>query len=210
MPANRKKRRLNKRLLVAASRKRTGQKKPESAVDMIKKKSSGRRPVLLFLVVFAALMGLFYAFALSSPFYERHFPYYLSLNARLSGYVLKFLGQDVTVCGASIFSPGFSVTVEKGCDAIDPIVLFICAVLAFPVPFFRKVPGIIAGTLLLAALNLIRIVSLFLAGEYFPRFFGVLHLEVWDGLFVISAVAFWVFWLLWVTQSQIQAGHIRS
>ncbi len=209
MAAKRRKRLLNKKL-PAASRKRTGHRKPESIISTVKKKWSERRPVLLFLVVFAALMGLFYAFILFTPFYERHSPYYLSLNARLSGCILKFLGQDITVAGISIYSPGFSVSIQKECDAIDPIVLFICAVLAFPTPFFRKVPGIIAGTLLLVALNLIRIVSLFLAGEYLPRLFDILHLELWQGLFIISAVVSWVFWLLWATQRQIQVKHTRN
>jgi len=125
-----------------------------------------RYAVFLFLAGFAALMGLFYAFALFTPFYERHFPYYLDFNARLSGYILRFLGQDITVRGASISSSAFSITVKQGCDAIEPTVLFICAVLAFPAPFLSKIPGIIAGALFLAILNLVRVVTLFLTGVY--------------------------------------------
>jgi exosortase H (IPTLxxWG-CTERM-specific) len=163
---------------------------------------SGRHPVFSFLTVFAILMGLFYAFALFTPFYERHFPRYLDFNARLSGYILKFLGQDITVSGASISSPAFSVAIRQGCDAIEPTVLFICAVLAFPAPFPSKIPGIITGTLFLAVLNLVRVVTLFLTGVYFPDAFQFMHVEAWQGLFIFLAVLSWVLWLLWTGKNQ--------
>ncbi len=164
---------------------------------------SEHKGVFVFLLIFGVLMGGFYALALFTPFYERHFPYYLGVNARMSGHILKYLGQDITVGGASISSPVFSITIEQGCDAIEPTALFICAVLAFPVPFSKKVPGIIAGTLLLAVLNLIRIVSLFLVGVYLPSAFELMHADVWQGLFIFFAIFLWGSWLLWTGKSQV-------
>ena len=155
-------------------------------------------------------MGLFYVFAFVSPFYDRHFPYYLGLNAKLSGYILGLLGQDVTVRDTSISSPAFSVTVKQGCDAIEPTALFICAVLAFPAPFASKIPGIIVGALFLAVLNLIRIVTLFLTGVYFPNAFQFMHIEVWQVIFIPLAVLFWILWLLWATQSQIRTKQMSN
>jgi len=114
------------------------------------------------------------------------------------------------VSGTSISSPAFSVTVDPGCDGIEPIALFVCAVLAFPARFVRKIPGIIAGTLLLAALNFVRVVSLFLIGVYFPRAFAAAHLEVWQAMFILFAVVFWILWLLWATQSQIRVQRVSS
>ena len=160
-----------------------------------------RHPVFLFLTSFAALMGLFYLFALFTPFYDRHFPYYLHLNAKLSGYILGFLGQDITVRHASVSSPAFSITVRQGCDAIEPTVLLVCAVLAFPLPFARKMAGIIAGVLFLAILNLVRIITLFMVGIYLPRVFELMHVDVWQGLFIFFAVVFWILWILWSMQS---------
>jgi len=170
-----------------------------------------RHPVLLFLLTFGVLMGLFYAFVIFTPFYKRDFLLsYLPFNAKLSGAILSFLGQDITVAGASISSPAFSVTVDPGCDGIEPIALFACAVLAFPAPFLRKVPGVIAGTLVLAILNFVRVVSLFLIGVYFPKTFYFMHLDVWQAMFILFAVIFWIIWLQWATQSQRAAKRIRS
>jgi exosortase/archaeosortase family protein len=177
-------------------------RKGESIVGMAKERYR-QYPVFLFLVVFAVFMGLFYVFALFLPFYERHFPYYLGFNARLSGYILAFLGQNITVEGASISSPAFSITIARGCDAIEPTALFICAVLAFPERFVKKIWGIITGTLLLAFLNLIRIVTLFLIGVYFHKAFHITHVDVWQAMFIFFAVILWILWLLWATQSQI-------
>lgn len=162
-----------------------------------------RHPVFLFLLVFAALMGLFYVFAFFSPFYDRHFPNYLGFNAKLSGLILGFLGQDITVRDASISSPAFSIVIRQGCDAIEPTVLFICAILAFPAPFVSKIPGIITGALFLAILNLVRIVTLFLTGVYFPNAFQFMHIEAWQGLFIFFAILLWVFWLLWTGKRQV-------
>ena len=199
---NRRKRRLNKRPQVVDSLKKAQQGQPKSTLRMIKGWSR-RHPVFLFLALFAALMGLFYALALFTPFYERHFPYYLGFNAKLSGYILGFFGQDITVEGASIFSPVFSITIKLGCDAIEPTALFICAVLAFPAAFSKKIVGIVAGTLLLAILNLVRIVTLFLVGLYLPRAFNIMHVDVWQGLFIFLAILFWVLWMLWTGKSQM-------
>ena len=202
MTVNQRKRRLNKRLQVVDSLKKAQQGQTKSTIEMIKGWSR-RHPAFLFLAFFAALMSVFYALALFTPFYERHFPYYLGFNARLSGYILGFLGQDITVRGASIFSPAFSITVKQGCDAIGPTALFICAVLAFPAAFSKKIAGIVAGTLLLAILNLIRIVTLFLVGLYLPRAFNITHVDVWQGLFIFLAILFWVLWLLWIGRNQV-------
>lgn len=49
----------------------------------------------------------------------------------------------------------------------------------------------------LFALNVGRIVSLFLTGIYFPKAFNVMHVEVWQVLFIIFAIGLWIFWIKW-------------
>lgn len=198
-----RKRQRNRKPTRFTSSKKTGRMRPESVIDIIKKKWSGRLAVFMFLILFAALMGLFYAFASLTPFYERYLPYYLSLNARLSANILELLGQDIIVKGASILSTDFSVTIGRNCAAVGPVVLFICAVLAFPSTLSQKIAGIITGTLLLVCVNLMRTVSLFLVGLYLPKVFELVHLDLWQGLFIFFALLFWVLWLLWTRQNQL-------
>ena len=207
---SRKRRQRHKRFSVASHKEETGGEERKSVFEFAAGWKS-RHPVFAFLFVFGVLMGVFYAFAIFTPFYKKHFLVsYLPFNAKVSGAILSLLGQDITVAGRTISSPDFSVEVYSGCDGIEPIALFVCAVLAFPAAFLRKIGGIIAGTLLLAILNFVRVVSLFLIGVYFPKAFLIMHLDVWQALFILFAVIFWILWLRWATQSQIPAQQVLS
>lgn len=210
MVVNRRKRRRSKHFPVSSHGKNPAKPEKQTIADMVTAWLSAHRPVFLFLLIFGVLMSLFYALVIFTPFYKRHFPYYLGFNARLSGHMLGFLGQDVTVRGASISSSAFSITVKQGCEAIKPTALFICAVLAFPSPFFKKITGIITGSLLLGVLNIVRIVTLFVVGTYWPRAFHVMHVDVWQGLFIFLAILFWVFWLLWTGKNQVTRQNVQA
>ncbi len=203
MDLNRRKRRRSKHFPISSHRGKPAKPEKQTITNMVTAWLSAHRPVFLFLLVFSVLMSLFYAFIAFAPYYKHVLPSYHHLIARLSGGVLAFIGQDITVAGTSIFSPGFAVRIVRGCDAVDAIVLFVFAVLAFPAPFLRKVPGIIAGMLLLGILNLVRVVSLFLIGVYFPRAFAAMHISVWQAMFIFLTVILWILWLLWATQSQM-------
>ena len=49
----------------------------------------------------------------------------------------------------------------------------------------------------LMLLNLARIVSLFYIQIHFPRAFEVMHIEVWQALFIFLAIALWAWWACW-------------
>jgi exosortase H (IPTLxxWG-CTERM-specific) len=153
-------------------------------------------------------MGLFYIFICFVPVYSgRALPAYHHFIAKASAGILSLLGEHITAVGINIDSPRFSLLIKPGCDAVEVTALFVCAVLAFPASFSRKATGIIAGVFALAALNLVRVVSLFLIGVYLPDIVDMMHLEVWQGLFIIFAVALWVVWLIWISRNP---AHIKT
>jgi exosortase H (IPTLxxWG-CTERM-specific) len=170
-----------------------------------------RHPVLRFVLTFTVLVAAFYAVAFFTPFCrQRLVPSSLRWTAKLAGAALACLGQEITVTDMSISAPRFSVRIVQGCNAIEPIALFTCAVLAFPLPLLRKIPGIVVGSVCLAVLNCVRIVSLFLIGTYLPGIFRVMHIDVWQGVFVLFAMVLWLLWLLWAMQGPVsteQASH---
>jgi len=148
---------------------------------------------LRFLVIFAVLMGVYYAATTTAAVKERFFPWYLTLNADASVTVLHAVGIDyVQRTHHSLNSKRGSITVERGCDAVEPTALFVSAVLASPVGLMSKLPAIVLGTLLLAVVNVARIVSLFLSAVYWRKAFDILHLDVWQAAFILLAILMFI------------------
>jgi exosortase H (IPTLxxWG-CTERM-specific) len=169
-----------------------------------------KNPVLRFVVVFGLLAGLFYAVMFSSSFQNAFFPPYLRFSARMASTVCNWFGQRTTVSEWTISSARFSTEIALGCDAAEPAVLFVAAVLAFPAPLRRKIPGIVVGAAILAVVNLVRIVSLFLVGVYFFKAFEWMHVEVWQAIFILLAVVLWALWIQWAMKPGPVASHVSS
>jgi len=110
------------------------------------------------------------------------------------------MGQDVGVVDTSVTSEEFSMEIVRGCDAIEPTAAFVAAVLASPVPFAAKIPGVLVGSAALGLVNLVRLVRLFFIGVYFPRALGFMHFDVWQAAFIVVAICFWAVWVQWATR----------
>ena len=172
--------------------------------EALKKKSSNsvfarlhnnwkqKRPVLYFVLAFAVLLSIFYLF-LFTAFFENHIQVHIvSLNASISGFILNLFGQHTFTSGSFITSSVFSINVKRGCDAVEPMALFAAALLAFPSSIKNKIKGLLIGISILFVLNIIRIVSLFLTGIYYPSVFEIMHIEVWQFLFILFALGLWI------------------
>jgi len=168
---------------------------------------------LRFLLLFALFLGIFYLASVTSFAKDRLFPSYLKLNARAAVPILNSLGQNVHADGHSLITPAtpssqaWSIVIERGCDAIEPSALFCAAVLASPVPLLSRLGAVLVGTVVLMALNFVRIVSLFLVGRYFRSAFDIVHLDVWQAVFIFLAILFWALWASRATRKRPQAAH---
>ena len=156
-----------------------------------------RRPVLRFFLFFCPVLGAFYLSWLTPFFQNTFFPAYLRLNADVSAKILALVGQDAASSETTVFSTRFAMEIKRGCDAIEPSAIFVAAVIAFPAPLRRKVVGMLAGALCLAVINVIRIVTLFVVGVYFPKVFHVIHVDAWQALFIVLTLFLWVVWARW-------------
>lgn len=140
-------------------------------------------------------MAAFYVATVASFMREGVWPWYLDVNADVSGEILRLFGSDITVTGNAITSPQASLVVAVGCDAIHPSALLVAGILAYPARVRKKLLGLVVGTLLLLSINLVRIVSLFYIQIHFPQAFDVMHIEVWQVLFIFLAIVFWALWV---------------
>ena len=128
------------------------------------------------------------------------------MSVRIS-HGLNLFGMGTTASGGMISSPRFSVNIARGCDAIEAMALFAIALLTFPARWIYKLTGLLTGIALLFSLNILRIVSLFLTGIWFPSAFEMMHVEVWQVVFIVFAIALWIFWIRW---SRKEETHVQE
>ena len=144
------------------------------------------------------------AFAYSKLVETDFFIVILNSTARATGSLLNLLGCGAQVSGITVWSSDLSVDIGTGCTGLVPIMLFICAILAYPSRPRFKALGLALGIFCLYALNLLRTVSLFYIGAYFHSFFDTAHLLLWQSLMILSAVVLWLFWVRRTSYVQAQ------
>lgn len=161
-----------------------------------------KRPVLRFVLVFVGLVLVVNVLLLRQV---RELPvvvHLLDLTAGLAGAALRILGEEAQVYGRHIASPRYSLLVSHGCDAVQPIALLISAMIATPAAIRRKLIGAIVGVAILVSLNVVRVISLYYIGVFIPKYFDVMHLEVWGTVFVLLSISIWIVWASWATRER--------
>lgn len=116
--------------------------------------------------------------------------------AALSARVLHALGVAVVhreqVLAAADGS--FRVSIENDCNGAWAHLILLASVLAYPAPARAKLLGLLVMQPLLLALNLVRVVSLFLIGAYELALFRPAHVYLWQFLIIGFALALFLGW----------------
>lgn len=160
-----------------------------------------RWQAIRFLGLLGLLIGVFYVFF---PWFTQTgvFQRYLALIAESTGAILTHLGQSVNVSGRSVSSARYSLVVVLGCDGIEVTAMFAAAVLASPVSLRSRLLFMCGGTVVLVCINVLRIVSLFLVGVYFPRAMDTMHWDAWPAVLIVLVLLCWLIWAWWATQRE--------
>ncbi len=117
------------------------------------------------------------------------------VTARWSSAILGLLGLATVVNGTVVSSREFAVDIVAECTALGLLTVFIAAVVAFPAASARsKMVGAALGVVLLSALNLVRIASLFWIGANYREHLDVAHLLVWQSAMVLAGIVLWLIW----------------
>lgn len=61
---------------------------------------------------------------------------------------------------------GFAVSTKAGCNGVEAAVVVIAGIVAFPASLKNKAIAFLAGFLVIQALNIVRIISLFYLGHW--------------------------------------------
>jgi exosortase H (IPTLxxWG-CTERM-specific) len=148
-----------------------------------------------FLITFALLLTAFYAIVTLDTV-DTHVvvPFTRALTA-VSGALLNAIGQHVNVIGTVIAGPQFAVDVRGGCNGLEAVVFVAAAMLSFAAPWRTRIAGAIAAALILEAINVIRVASLYLIGLYHRSLFETFHLAIWQTVMFAIAVLLFVIWV---------------
>jgi len=149
---------------------------------------------VLFLLKFVALLIVFEVPLLLEPVDRTVVRPLSAWIAAAAGFVLAALSQHVVVNGTIIASPCFSVNIQNGCNGLETVLFLIAAVLAFPASTAQKAIATVSGIVLIQAVNLIRVVTLYLVGCHRPEWFASFHLAIWQTLVFATAVLFFAAW----------------
>ncbi len=114
-------------------------------------------------------------------------------TAKTAAWALWLLGADGRAHSDVVQSSVSTIRIISECTALYPIVIFASAVLAFPASWKHKLWALL-GVPILAAANLIRIVSLCYIELWFPRAADMAHFVVWQSLMVFFTVLIWMLW----------------
>jgi exosortase H (IPTLxxWG-CTERM-specific) len=147
-----------------------------------------------FLIIFAVLLIAFYAVITIDAVDRRVVLPFTAALARVSGAALNLIGEKVLVTGTIISGTRFAVDIRGGCNGLEAVVFVCAAMLAFHAPIRKRILGALAAAVILEALNIIRIDSLYLLGVYHRNVFDMFHLAVWQTLMFGAAVFLFLIW----------------
>ena len=158
-------------------------------------------PLLRFGIIFSLVFVPLDVLSIT-PRCERPVDALLTAYARLSNWALVLCGQDSHVVGTTITGPWATISVFRGCDAIDPILVLCAGILAYPSAWRNKLIGLLLGVPVLFTLNVVRILSLYIIRSKAPAWFEPMHLQIWPVVFVVLAGLLWLGWVRWSLQNE--------
>lgn len=173
-------------------------KKITKAVPTGPSEFESRKPVLIFAGSFLLACLLFFWITNMDWFSSFRKPI-LSVYSSISAAILNIFGYGVKASGEIVSSKNFSVSIEEGCDAIAPAILYIISVVMFPIALKTKWKGLLYGLLAIMVLNIIRIITLFMTGIHLPAIFEFMHVDFWQAVFIVFTVGIWIYWMRWAT-----------
>jgi len=114
--------------------------------------------------------------------------------AAVSGQVLRLLGEEVKTDGV-VLEGRFAVEIENGCNGLEAVLIYFAAVLASPGRWRWKVAGLVVGMVGIQAVNVARVVALYITGVYRPEWFNASHTVVWQTAIILASIGFWIAWV---------------
>ena len=155
-----------------------------------------------FLILFSVclLAGFILLF---TPFAQPAVDGFSRVLVSLAAVLIRLCGGRAVALADLMQNPvsRFAIRMANGCNGVNVTILLWAAILAFPASWAQKGKGLLAGTLAIHSVNLVRFISLFYLGQYSQRWFDFAHLYLWESLMMLDTlVVFWT-WAYLVRKS---------
>jgi exosortase family protein XrtF len=162
------------------------------------------------------VLTLAYKFYLDFSDGSKFYPDYLTnLVAKQSNSLIQAFDYNATIAKHTeepsmklIINDKFVARVVEGCNSISVIILFISFIIAFAGKFKTTLLYILAGSTLIYAVNLIRIVILSIGLYHYPWRREILHTVIFP--LIIYGMVF-LLWMFWVNRfAKLKKAHEKS
>jgi exosortase H (IPTLxxWG-CTERM-specific) len=153
--------------------------------------------MLRFILLFLLYLAILFALELLRPVDAHVILPFTAAIAKISVGLVGLFDSHAVAFGKVLQSTsnGFAISIERGCNGVEAVIILVAAMLAFPAPWKHRLIGIGLGFLAIQALNLVRIISLFYLGQWNRVWFDWFHLYVWQALIVLDALIAFLIWL---------------
>ena len=120
-----------------------------------------------------------------------------TLTVKPAASLIRTLSPEVAVIaeGTRLKAPGGGINILNGCEGTEVLFLLYAAFAAAALPWRARIAGLLAGTLLVYALNQVRIIALFYSYRSDKALFDLLHGTVAPLTLIALTALFFLYWL---------------
>ena len=120
-----------------------------------------------------------------------------TLTVKTAAWSIRALTPDVAVqaVGTRLKAPGGGINIINGCEGTEVLFLLCAAFASAALPWRARLTGVLAGALLVFALNQGRILALFYAYRSDKALFDLLHGTVAPLVLIVLSALFFLYWL---------------
>ena len=158
-------------------------------------RTKSNRSSLVWMIGFLLLIGFFYWLDQNSFFQEAVVERLARWTARGTVFILTLLGLDVTLSGTTVSAPDLRLEIAKSCSGSFVFLMYMAAVIPFPVPWKSRLKGLLMGLLTLLAVNLLRTSLIILVVSRFPGSLWTFHIIVGQALVIVAMMGVFLWWV---------------
>ena len=153
--------------------------------------------MLRFLLLFLLCLGVLFVLDVLPPVEQAVIVPFTSAIAKVCVTIVGVFDHDAVAYGKELHSVknSFAISIERGCNGVEAVIVLISAILAFPAPWKHKLAGIGIGFVAIQSVNLVRIISLFYLGQWNLSWFELFHKYIWQALIMLDALIVFLLWL---------------